>query len=390
MLRSVVMVMVIVATEAISLRASFLKQIREGSVAVATSFIKEEEVNALQDLCQMLHDKGFFMESGLTYDSDDNGERNGGKGNERLVCDEIPQQDEYDCAALEDVISKIDSLRRHLSIALNRPSMADDNLPHESYLSLSPPGALLNRHVDERHEELNMHPWSQCSRRSLSWLLYLNENPYTRGGELRYFSQCLPMYSSVFGTCGVDQSTGDVQIGWLSYKHLVKPVYMKAQLHREEKGQGKAGKKRIVSSLYIKSVFRKCVYISSEGFTAHEEDGGDDGNDNESSERLNFLEKCVKSMKSHYMQYKFSLIEDMLSWKTNGQLAPNGSVSKTIIPSGATLVVFDSISVPHEVLQVTATHVCESNDDNGNDDIVEVGVTHRLALGGWFHELNEY
>jgi hypothetical protein len=37
---------------------------------------------------------------------------------------------------------------------LGRQNMKNEDLAHDSYLSISPQGALLNRHMDERHEEL--------------------------------------------------------------------------------------------------------------------------------------------------------------------------------------------------------------------------------------------
>ena len=45
-----------------------------------------------------------------------------------------------------------DELRLTLARTLNRPSMSDINLSHESYFSRSLPGASLARHIDEFHE----------------------------------------------------------------------------------------------------------------------------------------------------------------------------------------------------------------------------------------------
>ena len=46
----------------------------------------------------------------------------------------------------------IDEMRLTLSRSMNRPSMADITLAHESYFSRSLSGASLARHIDEFHE----------------------------------------------------------------------------------------------------------------------------------------------------------------------------------------------------------------------------------------------
>ena len=46
---------------------------------------------------------------------------------------------------------------------------------------------------------------------------------------------------------------------------------------------------------------------------------------------------------------------------------PPGETSRDILPTGGSLVVFDSVCVPHEVLAVTASRP-------------------RVAATGWFHE----
>ena len=50
----------------------------------------------------------------------------------------------------------IDDLKNQIAIILNRPSMKDNSLAHESYFSLAVPFAYLKRHLDEKHEELRL------------------------------------------------------------------------------------------------------------------------------------------------------------------------------------------------------------------------------------------
>jgi hypothetical protein len=60
----------------------------------------------------------------------------------------------------------------------------------------------------------------------------------------------------------------------------------------------------------------------------------------------------------------FALIEDRPAWD-NGSL-PDGTTSEDIAPIRGSLVVFDSVTVPHQV------------------ELIRKG--NRVALAGWFHE----
>lgn len=66
---------------------------------------------------------------------------------------------------------KIDELKNVLSVVLDRPSMSDNTLNHESYFSLSKPFASLKRHLDEKHEELRLKGTLSLFRMSYSWLM---------------------------------------------------------------------------------------------------------------------------------------------------------------------------------------------------------------------------
>jgi 2OG-Fe(II) oxygenase superfamily len=61
---------------------------------------------------------------------------------------------------------------------------------------------------------------------------------------------------------------------------------------------------------------------------------------------------------------KFALIEDRPAWD-NGSL-PDGTTAEDIAPIRGSLVVFDSVTVPHQV------------------ELIKKG--NRVALAGWFHE----
>jgi hypothetical protein len=95
---------------------------------------------------------------------------------------------------------------------------------HEVSYTRFGPGAYLARHVDEHHEEVKGRAgWSRPTRRSLSWLVYLNEDDWdveVDGGEL-----CTHERQAISATTKggggivggpVGSRDGDLQIGWLA------------------------------------------------------------------------------------------------------------------------------------------------------------------------------
>ena len=52
------------------------------------------------------------------------------------------------------MLSILLKLRSELSIILDRPTLNDRDLDHESYFSRYQSGSLLKRHLDEKHKEI--------------------------------------------------------------------------------------------------------------------------------------------------------------------------------------------------------------------------------------------
>jgi hypothetical protein len=371
--------------DALSLKHSFARTIALGNVFSIDGWIPCSEVAKLREFCSELKVGGYFVESGLSYADTP---QNLGSSSDRLVCDEIPSKYTKNeiFSRLDD---RIDALRMEVSSALCRNSMMRSDLPHESYFSLSLPGADLKRHMDEKHEELKpSRRWALETRRSISWLLYLNENSWDaslNGGQLRSFPQNTPMYPSLFGSCGCHQ--GNLQIGWLEAESYVKPVYMKSwSISKkncshlvtsdidDDNTQGVGNE--VLSSLYVLSVFKRKVYLTGK-FVANEGTAASSQKQNQIKPKSNFYDKCLLNMKSNVLineKHKFSLIENYSLWTAdekdqNGgrSRAPQGTVPSELLPKGGTLCMFDSASLPHEVL-VTL---------HGE----------RLAIAGWFHEI---
>jgi hypothetical protein len=305
------------------LRSNFAKTIAKGDVFSVDQWIPLDQVDKLSKMCFMIQRDGLFQSSGITYaDFSDSPSDTP----DRLVCDEIPRK-YLNGDTFSQLTDQIEHLRREISALLNRPTMKLDDLPHESYLSLSLPGADLKRHMDEKHEELKSSKrWGLQTRRSISWLLYLNDktwDPVINGGQLRCFRQKGRLYPSYYGKCGCHE--GNIQVGWLEKMNYTKPVYMQTwssipQYSSERDILEPAGDcdntDAAVSALYVLSIFKRKIFITSK-FIANEGNEAHIEKDNNVQPRLNYFEKCKKYMLPRIVKEgmsSFSLIEHYASW----------------------------------------------------------------------------
>lgn len=237
----------------------------------------------------------------------------------------------------------------------------------EQYYSISPERSFLPRHMDERHEQTKgAKGWINESRRSISWLLYLNDHNWgspesnNSGGELRTYCR-----RSNSGTkCGSYE--GDIQVGWLpSSKHReefdpifldswVKTPTIPATIDEEhsEDDHCIALQWQPLSALYRlvegNNSSQAREYLSN-AF-------GPDSPSWPSDTNLDATEfaAALASQLSRRMQNDFISTEAIHDQPTD------------ILPTGGTLILFDSVAIPHEVLPT----------ERGE----------RLALAGWFHE----
>lgn len=357
-------------------KSALVKTISRGDVYSIDAWISGYHIEKLRCLCLKLQKDGLFLSSGLSYDESPEVH---GVTVDRLVCDEIPSK-YADNKSLKFLIDKIDDLRLELSTALCRPSMGCDELPHESYISLSPQGSILKRHLDERHEELKYAGrWTLPTRRSLSWLLYLNQDSWdgsVNGGQLRYYPQKNHVRPAIFGDSGCHAD--NLQIGWLNNAHHAKPVYMQSWTLKkgaifDENQSTNGGELQTISALYVLSIFKRKIFITTKfsstlyAINQSTEDSGIS---------MNFHQKCLRYAKKQFcsqMSNSFSLVENYALWcddalhvNDSRSRAPHWTEAKELIPKGGTLCLFDSVSVPHEVLSTL----------KGD----------RIAIAGWFHE----
>ena len=260
----------------------------------------------------------------------------------------------YSSSPLRIIEARVRRLRKDLARGLNRPSLADDSLAHEIYYSQSTSGSLLPRHLDERHEEIKGRKgWLGRSRRSISWLIYLSDQDWDyrlNGGQLRSY----PISLSNTGSSSLAQvhfggaHERNLQIAWIRLAEgQLHPVYMDSW-----KRPALASDNVPVCGLYIVEAGGGKTWITRDFEIRDGNTGAFDAN------------VYQRALQPGFSADDFHLIEDIDRWRRG--LQPSGSEGVDINPTAGRLVVFDSVSIPHEVVAV----------EKGR----------RLALAGWFHE----
>jgi len=247
-------------------------------------------------------------------------------------------------------------LRVQLATALDRPSLAQEGtLKHEMTYNWYEPGAKLGRHLDEHHEETKgPSGWTMPTRRSVTWLVYLNEG-WTKeeGGALR----CMPRSDDSIekNMVQVGCHEGNLQVGWVN--DGVDPVFL--DVFRDSGG----------AALYqVKK-----------------------NNDSEEREILSVRDFEVPPQPIDFSKFMKEEVRDSFAQISTSRLDPRFASAGTastnsnhhdfdcsdeptildVTPVAGTLVLFDSVSLPHLVREVT-------------------GKRQRIAATGWFHEDSQF
>mmetsp|Transcript_27886 Transcript_27886/g.43084 ORF Transcript_27886/g.43084 Transcript_27886/m.43084 type:complete len:443 (+) Transcript_27886:84-1412(+) len=376
-----------------------ISQIRRGQLYIEHDFLTPSELQALRDDIAQLRRADKFQPSGLS---------NRVKGDPNL----FGISDRWTCTITTDLWEgnrqyssmrllleeKLEDLKSNLELLLSPPKHNGTLELHlaEMYYSISPKGSCLPRHQDERHEETKGDKgWINDTRRSISWILYLNDNWASHdddssalmagsGGELRAFCRN-------GGWCG--SSDGNLQVGWLrkdinaTNQHVLDfefdPIFLDSWVkvetcvggkYHEESDENGATKWRPMSALY--RIKNKKGNRSTEmrrngraGYEFHRQDPqreylsqpfGPDSPTWPSQlnlEPLEFAKALALQLSNKEFRDNFIGTEDIS--------APGIDIID-VSPYAGTLVLFDSVVVPHEVLEVKGGQ--------------------RLAVAGWFHE----
>lgn len=326
--------------------------ILNGKIAVVPNFISNDRIADLrQDAMELHRDEKFSTDALASYGT--SGKFDPTKDRAVLKLNQWKDTTLGSWETRKNFGHTMAQLRTDLAYHLGRPKLATgistlkygDGSTEISYTRFGP-GAFLKRHVDEHHEELKGRDgWAKPTRRSVSWLIYLNEDwKKSNGGQLRCFERTsLPSHS-----VGA-RPNGDLQIGWLRASPsdpIERPVFLDSRRHDGN------------CAMYLDDTGSCQRQYITKDFFAHPilyMAGG------ESLTKKLLVDRKDLADRFHLIEPPKSLVGDMLALSD-----PSDEILEEIDPLGGTLVLFDSVALPHEVL---ATNNRE-----------------RWASSGWMHE----
>ena len=213
--------------------------------------------------------------------------------------------------------------------------------------SIAPKGLPLGWHVDQRHEAFGQHLrlleyadlHSDATRRSLAWLLYLSDDD-CRGGAMRAYPR-----ADATAPCGAHD--GNLQIGWLG-EAAEMPVFLDA------------ARPDAKVAMYVLGEGKARQYVSRDFMVP--------------PKPIDFGAFLVsRDLAPFFEQISTERLDPRFATASTAPLpAAFGAPSKgeavlEVLPRAGTLVLFDSVSLPHQVQPVT-------------------GKRNRVAATGWFHE----
>lgn len=316
--------------------AARLSPIASGEVVVIRDWISPSLAAALRNDARAIRARGLFRASGLrdnapgasqVYDERD-----------RLVCNLAPNLP-GDRRARRALDAQLDELRGQLEGALGRRGLRCA----EQYFSVHGSGSSLRRHLDERHEDTKgERGWVGATRRSVSWLVYLCAPG--SGGELRAWQR-----PTSGRRCGAHD--GNLQLGWLKHgagptdRQTFEPLYLDSWVRALDGREARsviyrlAGDRREdLSGPFSAGSGSWPAPADGSGFSPEE------------------LEAAFRAQLPLSLRSLFQMTDTVDA----------SSARVEVEPLGGTLVLFDSVAVPHEVAPILAGE--------------------RIAIAGWFHE----
>mmetsp|Transcript_14515 Transcript_14515/g.22156 ORF Transcript_14515/g.22156 Transcript_14515/m.22156 type:complete len:399 (-) Transcript_14515:291-1487(-) len=348
-----------------------MDKIANGGVAVLPNFVPQDLVERMRTDAKQLKKKGAFRPDGLSNYAKGNSDQQGfSKANDRQTFRGIGNgiQQSWYVSDLGDYQTRLEfdnllaQLRKQLAADLGRPTLLGHERRHEITYNWYEPGAKLGRHLDEHHEETKgPKGWRYPSRRSVTWLVYLNENwKESEGGALL----CHPRSAHEGDTSSfveggpIGSHEGNLQVGWMD-DHT--PVYLDA--FRES---GMTALYSCKASSENNDGYEK-IYWSKHDFDVP-------------AQPIDFRVFLPKKVQARFEQISTASKDprfanaSTLTPSSNSVQVPPAMVDTNnleVTPSGGTLVLFDSVTLPHSVLEVT-------------------GDRQRIAATGWFHEDSQF
>ena len=340
------------------LSASAIPTIARGGVHVEPNWLPPTLMKAMRADAKQLFSDGLFSADGLTNTAVTKDRQGFSRRRDRQTFrGDGWASDVGDQKARLQFASRMANLREELALGLDRPTLAPEGVrKHEMTYNWYEPGAALGRHLDEHHEETKgTKGWQMPTRRSVTWLVYLNDGwKMEEGGSLRAF----PRPTLAANTVGADD--GNLQIGWIDG---TRPVFMDAFREGDS-----------TCALYTLDDGGLVETLSPRNFDVPRQP-------------VDFSQFVPAKRRGAFEQISTSRLDPRFasagaSGTYGGATDASAGGDVTIIPefeenhhvdilpAAGTLVLFDSVSMPHLVRAVT-------------------GDRQRIAATGWFHEDNQ-
>eukprot|EP00536_Pseudo-nitzschia_multiseries_P005064 jgi/Psemu1/285514/fgenesh1_pg.91_\ len=269
----------------------------------------------------------------------------------------------------ESLKRKMAAVKASLASGLtDRPTLSNDNAQtHEMEYLRYGAGALLNRHTDEHHLELKRPHGSSlplkanASRRSITWLVYLNDDWTTAdGGELRLHERA---HESVVPVGA--RNRNDLQVGWLraipEAELGEQPVFLDP-FGKQPDGRVDPNESCLLYTFDGSNSRRRELSRQPFANAALYLGGGD------ALARGFMVDYPVDRRRFHLIDAPKSLVAELAKTRAPPHGEDRGEKYRDVLPKAGTLVLFDSVSLPHEVLTTNRE---------------------RFGVQGWFHEMIE-
>ena len=324
-----------------------LDPLLRGGLVVAPNWLPADLTQRLRQDAITLQQGGSFAASGLSNTAKGDKLQQGfNEKADRSVC-AIRQELAGDRESRAEFNKLLEGVRSTLGRELGRELVCA-----EQYYSASGPGAKLARHMDERHEELKgARGYSAKYRRSISWLCYLCEDGWDdaggpgAGGALRAYVRD----GAAGALCGSHE--GNLQVAWRDLSAGgAEPVFLDAWVQVEAPKDIEGPRYLSYAALYRVVADATGAYTQRDYISGLVEGGG-----------AHTLDELLATLKPDEAK-RFAKV-DVPAAVTQ---PPTGMSEALVPPLGGTLLLFVSVSVPHEVLATTS------------------GV--RWAMAGWLHE----
>ena len=332
----------------LGLSAETIQTIASGRAAIIPNFLSLEECAELRQDVKQCYEGGYFKNFILST----NPKKADKQANDRWIMPSFYKSSRTDGPFVDPNVgnfalrqrfkARMAQVKAYLAQNLEgRPTLAND-LPqtHEMEFLRYGVGARLQRHTDEHHVEIQrpngsrLPKKSNATRRSVTFIVYLDDEwKADDGGELRLHERANPSIARV-GSRGQD-----LQVGWLKATATQgeQPVFLDPLRPGPESEScmlytfDENGTKRDLSSKPFANI---ALHLG----------GGD------TIARKLMVEDKADAQRFHLIDAPKSLVATLSNPPSKPAGEDGGEMIRDIAPKAGTLVLFDSVSVPHEVI----------------------------------------